>query len=115
MSTSERLDYDTNIRRSVQKVKLTLADGEYRAEEFQEIHTNYFGFDILSSAVDSLIDEMEQKEDNECCFTLTDGKGNTLRLDPTCDDIREWVLGVVIAAEIVSIVEDKEMTKKRKK
>lgn len=105
------LNYDRNIRWAIQKVKITLGAGAYRAERIVEIGGNRKGCEIFDAAVEQLLDELRQEaepglEEGEAdlMLLLKDESGDEiLTYENEEDHPDHWLKKLIIGMEIIDI------------
>lgn len=119
---SQVFNYDPNIKWGVHKVKITLAQWDYRAERVVEIAGNCYGFSVLESAMDALYELIREEnsipndyEDQEISeegldFSLLlhrDSDDADLLCEPDRDDFIEWLKDMVLSMEIIDNINTK--------
>jgi hypothetical protein len=99
------LNYDPNIRRATQKVKLTFAQWEYRWEAIGEVGGNCKGLDIFDSAVNGVNDDLwaAVEDGDHPCIEMKNDTGESLFVEPYDDYGDDWLKQMLISAEIISI------------
>ena len=103
---SRPMNYDPDIRWAVQRVRLHYAIWDAHASFEVEVKGNCKGFSILEYAVERHF-EMLLEQSPECpSITLVEPNGDTLICEEDGEvDGEEWLKGLCIGAEIISIVE----------
>ena len=102
------INYDPNLccsgRMAKQRLKLTFARWNYRAEWFVDIGGNCMGLSVIESAVSSLYEKLPTTHSYDMPYIrLGDKDGNCLECADEDDEGEEWLAKMLIAAEIVSI------------
>ncbi len=107
--------YDPNIRWANHTVEISLQQGDARGTVTVEVGGNCKGADILSSAVESLvdaIDELQERLDEEdaqveivlrkCAADGSDGSdGGTVIVSPDGEGIERWLTSMIVGMRVI--------------
>lgn len=108
------MNYDPNLtnsgRMADQTVKLTFALWEYRVEMEAIVGGNCTGLDVIRTAVSNAYDKLPTRGPDEIAsIVLTKpGTEDTMESADEDDKQEDWLADMLIKAEIVSIVPQKE-------
>jgi len=115
MSSQGYMNYDPNLtncgRMAKQKVRLTFGVWKYRTTRETIVGGNCLGLEVIDCAVSNVFEELDYKEirgEQIEEIILEDADGNTLHCDDDEDRDEEWLKNMLVAAEILEIVPDKE-------
>ncbi len=117
MNYDPTLTYNLNIAK--QKVRLTFAVWEYRADFEVYVSSNTLGLDVIKTALEDVYEEMLPVEElfgeSYRRFSLSDKEGNTILVEeensggfPYFEPL-DFLGNMLIKAEILSIEPDKSM------
>jgi hypothetical protein len=103
----DMMNYDPNLvscgRMARQSVKLTFGCNDYRAEMVLDVGGNCQGMSVIDTAVDSAYDKL-LNDDDVGTITLIRENGDTLECSDDEDRQEDWLRGMVVGAEILSIM-----------
>lgn len=104
------MNYDPNLvlcgRMALQRVRLVFGQWQYRAEMTIEVGGNCTGLDVIDAAVSNAFDQLLE-DDGQARISMFKAD-DELICDDDEDRGEDWLKGMLIAAEILSLVPEEE-------
>ncbi len=100
---ADLIEYDPNVYPAEITYRLVFQQWGFRAEFLSQARGHVRGLNGLTSAIDDLYERLEEEGNSVATILLTDAEGNTCECRDDDGDEADWLVDMLVCAEIVSV------------